>query len=323
MPQLTRRALIAGAAVAPFAARAETWPSGVIRLVAPFPPGGSVDAIARLAQAGLQQRLGTSVIVENRTGGSGSIGAAAVAKSPPDGHTWLFVFDTHAVNPTLIPNLPFDSDKDLDPVLLIGTAPNVLATHPSRPYKTIGDVIEAAKVKPNSINYATVGAGSLGHLTMVLLSKKAGVQLVHVPYRGGGPAMNDAIAGHVDLIIGSTALIIPQVQAGLLRPIVQTGLTRQGSLSQVPTANESGFPGFESNAWWGVFAPAGTPKPIAERFRAELVAALKEERIAKQLTETQQVNLTLGGPEELRKFFQDQVRIWGAVVRENNIRPDT
>jgi tripartite-type tricarboxylate transporter receptor subunit TctC len=323
MSKLTRRALIAGAAAVPFAARAETWPSGVIRLIAPFPPGGSVDAIARLAQVGLQQRLGTSVIVENRTGGSGSIGAAAVAKSPPDGHTWLFVFDTHAVNPTLIPNLPFDSDKDLDPVLLIGTAPNVLATHPSRPYKTIGDVIEAAKAKPNSITYATVGAGSLGHLTMVLLSKKAGVQLVHVPYRGGGPAMNDAIAGHVDLIIGSTALIIPQVQAGLLRPIVQTGLTRQGSLSQVPTANESGFPGFESNAWWGVFAPAGTPKAITERFRAELVAALKEERIAKQLTETQQVTLTLGGPEELRKFFQDQVRIWGAVVRENNIRGDT
>src|SRR3954470_22996884 len=324
MPKLTRRALIFGAAAAaPLAARAQSWPSGIIRLIAPFPPGGSVDAIARLAQAGLQPRLGTSVIVENRTGGSGSIGAAAVAKAAPDGHTWLFVFDTHAVNPTLIPNLPFDSDKDLDPVLLIGTAPNVLATHPSRPYKTMADVVEAAKEKPNSITYATVGAGSLGHLTMVLLSKKAGVQLVHVLYRGGGPAMNDAIAGHVDLIIGSTALIIPQVQGGLLRPIVQTGLTRQGSLAEVPTANESGFPGFESNAWWGVFAPAGTPKAITERFRSELVAALKEERIAKQLTEAQQVNLTLGGPDELRKFFEDQVRIWGAVVRENNIRGDT
>jgi tripartite-type tricarboxylate transporter receptor subunit TctC len=144
-----------------------------------------------------------------------------------------------------------------------------------------------------------------------------------VPYRGGGPAMNDAIAGHVDLIIGSTALISPQLQAGLLRPIVQTGLARQGSLADVPTANESGFPGFESNAWWGVFAPAGTPKAITERFRTELVAALKEERIARQLTEMQQISLTLGGPDELRRFFEDQVRIWGAVVRENNIRGDT
>src|SRR4051794_4798103 len=324
MPKLTRRALILGAAAAaPLAARAQSWPSGIIRLIAPFPPGGSVDAIARLAQAGLQQRLGATIIVENRPGSSGSIGAAAVAKAAPDGHTWLFVFDTHAVNPTLIPNLPFDSNKDLDPVLLIGTAPNVLATHPSRPYKTIGDVVEAAKAKPNSITYGTVGAGSLGHLTMVLLSKQAGVQLVHVPYRGGGPAMNDAIAGHVDLIIGSSALVNQQVQAGLLRPIVQTGLKRQGSLAEVPTANESGFPGFESNAWWGVFAPAGTPKTITDRFRSELVAALKDERIAKQLTETQQVDLRLGGPEELRKFFEDQVRIWGAVVRENNIRGDT
>jgi tripartite-type tricarboxylate transporter receptor subunit TctC len=323
MVKITRRSLLIGGAAAPFGAFAQSWPSGVIRIIAPFPPGGSVDAIARLAQAGLQQRLGASVIVENRPGGSGSVGAAVVAKAAPDGNTWLFVFDTHAVNPTLLPNLPFDSDKDLDPVLLIGTAPNVLATHPSRPFKTIGDVVEAAKAKPNSITYASVGAGSLGHLTMVLLSKKAGVQLVHVPYRGGGPAMNDAIAGHVDLIIGSSALVNQQVQAGLLRPIVQTGLTRQGSLTDVPTANESGFPGFESNAWWGVFAPAGTPKPIADRFRSELIAALKDERIAKQLTETQQVTLTLGGPDELRKFFQDQVRIWGAVVRENNIRGDT
>src|SRR3954449_9656340 len=256
MPKLTRRALILGAAAAvPLAARAQSWPSGIIRLIAPFPPGGSVDAIARLAQAGLQQRLGATIIVENRPGSSGSIGAAAVAKSAPDGHTWLFVFDTHAVNPTLIPNLPFDSSKDLDPVLLIGTAPNVLATHPSRPYKTIGDVVEAAKAKPDSITYATVGAGSLGHLTMVLLSKQAGVQLVHVPYRGGGPAMNDAIAGHVDLIIGSSALVMPQVNAGTIRPILQTGKTRIPTLPSVPNAIDSGFAGFESYAWWGVFAP--------------------------------------------------------------------
>jgi tripartite-type tricarboxylate transporter receptor subunit TctC len=320
MPKLTRRALIAGAAAAPFAASAESWPSGVIRLIAPFPPGGSVDAIARLAQVGLQQRLGATVIVENRPGSSGSIGTAAVAKAAPDGNTWLFVFDTHAVNPTLIPNLPFDSNKDLDPVLLIGTAPNLLATHPSRPYKTIGDVVEAAKAKPNSITYATVGAGSLGHLTMVLLSKKAGVQLVHVPYRGGGPAMNDAIAGHVDLIIGSTALISPQLQAGLLRPIVQTGLARQGSLADVPTANESGFPGFESNAWWGVFAPAGTPKPIVERFNKELAETIKEERVTKALTESQQMTLVMAGPEELRKFNTAQGKLWGPVVKENDIK---
>jgi tripartite-type tricarboxylate transporter receptor subunit TctC len=323
MLALTRRSLMLGATAAPFAARAQGWPSGIIRIVAPFPPGGSVDAIARIVQPGLQQRLGATVLIENRPGGSGSIGAASVAKAAPDGNTWLFVFDTHAVNPALLPNLPFDSRKDLDPILLIGTAPNVLATHPSRPYKSLGDVIEAAKAKPGTINYGTIGAGSLGHLAIVLLSKRAGVQLVHVPYRGGGPAVNDAIAGHVDLVIGSAALLNTQIQAGNLRPLVQTGLKRQASLAEVPTVSESGFPDFESLAWWGVFAPAGTPQPIADRFRAELTAVLREERVAKQLTESQQITLSLGGPEELRQFFDEQMRIWGAVVRENGIRSDS
>jgi tripartite-type tricarboxylate transporter receptor subunit TctC len=316
---LTRRSLMLGAAAAPFAASAQTWPSGIIRIVAPFPAGGSVDAIARMVQPGLQQRLGATVLIENRPGGSGSIGAAAVAKAAPDGNTWLFVFDTQAVNPSLLPNLSFDSRKDLDPILLIGTAPNVLATHPSRPYRSLADVIEAARARPGTINYGTIGAGSLGHLTVVLLSKRAGVQLVHVPYRG----VNDAVAGHVDLVIGSAALLNPQIQAGTLRPLVQTGLKCQPSLAQVPTVAESGFADFESLAWWGVFAPAGTSKPIAERFRGELTAVLREERVVKQLTEGQQITLSLGGPEELRRFFDEQMRIWGAVVRENGIKSDS
>ena len=323
MSRFTRRSILSGAVAAPFAAWAQSWPTGLVRIVVPFPAGGSVDAIARLVQPGLQQRLGVSVLIENRPGSSGSVGAASVAKASPDGNTWLFVFDTHAVNPALIPNLPFDTDKDLEPVLLIGTAPNVLATHPSRPYKSLADLIAAAKAKPDSISYATIGAGSLGHLTMVLLSKQAGVRLVHVPYRGGGPAMNDAIGGHVDLIIGSAALVSPQLQAGALRPLVQTGAARQPMLPDVPTASESDFPGFESLAWWGVFAPAGTPKPIVDRFRSELAATLREERITKQLTETQQINLRLERPEEFRKFFTDQERIWGAVVREHGIKAES
>lgn len=320
MPNLSRRAFIAAAAAAPFAAQAQTWPSGIIKIVAPFPPGGSVDTISRLVQPGLQQRLGATLIIENRPGASGAIGAAAVAKSSPDGNTWLFVFDTHAVNPSLMTNLPFDTEKDLDPVLLIGTAPNVLCTHPSRPFQKLSDVIEAAKVKPLAVSYGTIGNGSLGHLTMVLLSRRANVELVHVPYRGGGPAVADAIAGHVDLIIGSAALVNPQVRVNALRPLVQTGAARLSALGNVPTVIESGYSGFESYAWWGVFAPAGTPKPIVERFAAELAAAMREERVAKQLTETQLINLTLGGPEELRKFFAEQMKVWGTVVRENNIK---
>jgi tripartite-type tricarboxylate transporter receptor subunit TctC len=146
------------------------------------------------------------------------------------------------------------------------------------------------------------------------------VRLTHVPYRGGGPAMNDAIAGHVDLLVGSTALSIPQVKAGALRAVVQTGKTRTAAIGEVPTVSESGFPGFEAYAWWGVFAPAGTPKAAIARFGAELAATLREPRIAKQLTETQQVALVLGGPQELAKFLSEQMRVWGAVVREHDIR---
>jgi len=320
---ITRRALIAGAAAAPvaapFVARAQ---AGVVKIVVPFPPGGSVDAISRLVQQGLQERLGTTIIIENKSGASGAIGAAQVAKSPPDGNTWLFVFDTHAVNPSLQASMPFDSEKDLDPVLLIGTAPNVLAANPSRPWRDIKDVIAAAKQKPDSISFASVGTGSLGHLTMTLLGKRSGARWTHVPYRGGGPAMNDALAGHVDMIIGSAALVTTQIKAGGLRGMVQTGAQRLPSLADIPTAIESGFEGFESYAWWGVFAPAGTPKPAIEKFGAALTASLKDERVSRQVTETQQVNLLLGGPEDLRKFFTEQMRIWGAVVRENGIKAE-
>jgi tripartite-type tricarboxylate transporter receptor subunit TctC len=324
--RITRRTIVAGAVLAPLLARsrmanAQNWPSGVIKIIVPFPPGGTVDPIARLVQTGLQQRLGATIIIENRPGASGSTGTAAVAKSAPDGNTWVFVFDTHAVNPFL-QSLAFDTRKDLDPVVLIGTAPNVLATHPSRPYKTLADIVDAAKAKPDTLTYASIGVGSVGHLTMVLLTKRAGIKMVHVPYRGGGPAMNDAIAGHVDFIVGSAALVMPQVSAATIRPILQTGKTRMPTLPAVPTAIESGFANFESYAWWGVFAPAGTPKPITERFGAALIETLREAGISKQISENLQVTMLLGGPEDERKFLQAQMDLWGPVVQENNIKGD-
>jgi tripartite-type tricarboxylate transporter receptor subunit TctC len=261
-------------------------------------------------------------VVENRTGASGSTGSAVVAKSPPDGNTWLVVFDTHAVNPTLLPNFPFDNDKDLDPVSLIATAPYVVATHPSRPYKSLGELITAAKEKPHSISYASVGSGSIGHLAMVLLGKQAGIDLIHVPYRGGGPAMNDVLAGHVDMINGSAALLTPQIAAGRIRPIFQMGANRLRALPDVPTVAEAGYAGVEASTWWGLYAPAGTPKAIVERFRNAVAESLREERALRQLTESQQMALRLSSPEELRTFATEQARIWGAVVRENNIKGD-
>lgn len=321
---LTRRTFTLGALAAPLAAPAlaQSWPSGPIRIVVAYPPGGSTDAIMRLVQPGLQQKLGVTVVIENRSGASGSVGTGTVAKSAPDGNTWLAVFDNHAANPFVLSSLPYDTEKDLDPVLLIGTAPYLITTAKTKAYNTLADVLKAAREKPGTVSYGSVGSGSVGHLAMALLSQQAGVKLVHVPYRGGGPAMNDAVAGHVDLLVGSTALSMPQVNAGTLRSIAQTGKQRNAFLTDVPTVAESGFPNFEAYAWWGIFAPAGTPKPMVERFGREMAEVLREEKIAKQLVETQQVSLVLGGIEPTRAFLADQMRVWGKVVKDNNIKGD-
>jgi tripartite-type tricarboxylate transporter receptor subunit TctC len=323
---LTRRTLVLAGITAPlatpFVASAESWPSGPVRIVVAYPPGGSTDAIMRLVQPGLQQRLNATIVIENRSGASGSVGTAAVVKSQPDGNTWLAVFDNHAANPFVLPNLPYDTEKDLDPVLLIGTAPYLISTAKAKPFQTLDDVIAFAKENPGKVSYGSVGSGSVGHLAMALLSQRAGVKLTHVPYRGGGPAMNDTIAGHVDLLVGSTAVSMPQVDAGSIRAIVQTGKERNQFIAQVPTVAESGFPGFEAYAWWGIFAPVGTPKPIVERFSNEMAATLREDRIAKQLIETQQVSLILGGPEAERAFVNNQMQTWGKVVKDNNIKAD-
>ncbi len=328
--RVSRRTVLAGAAAVPFAGifapavlRAQTaWPQPRINIIVPFPAGGSTDAVARLAQTGLQQRLGVPVIVDNRPGGSSSVGANAAAKSPPDGSTFLFVFDSHAVLPALLPTLAYDTQKDLAPVMLIGTAPMILATQKDKPYKTMADVMKAAKAAPGGLNYGSIGNGSLGHLFMTLMAKKTGVPFTHVPYRGGGPLVNDAVAGHIELAIGSSALLAPQIAGGNIRPLMQTGATRAAAFKDLPTSIESGIPDSAANAWWAVFAPAGMPAPMIERFRAALEESYKEERVSKQMIESQQVNLTLGGPEVLKVFLAEQMKIWGDVVRENNIRPD-
>src|SRR3954468_24680250 len=319
--RLTRRSLVLGAAAAPFiapAAQAQSWPNGPIRLIVPFPPGGSTDALARLVQTGLQQRLGVNIIIENKPGASGAAGTAVFAKSPPDGNTWLIVFDTHSVNPYLM-NLQYDTEKDLDPVMLVATAPYLLAVNTKHEFKSLADVLAAANGKPDGLSYASVGSGSIGHLFMVLLQKKTGIKLTHVPYRGGGPAMNDALGGHVDFIIGSVALITPQLGSGKLRPIVQTGGKRVPALPEVATVTET-VPDLTAYTWWGVFAPAGTPKPIVQRFHKELAETIREERVTKTLTESQQMTLVMAGPKELRKFNTAQGKLWGRVVKENDIK---
>jgi tripartite-type tricarboxylate transporter receptor subunit TctC len=320
MQRLTRRA--ATGLIAAFAASPAWAQSKHITLVVPFPPGGSTDAMARLVQNGLQQRLGTTVIVENKAGGVGAIGASQVARSAPDGSTFLLTFDSHAVIPTLIDKPPLDVEKDLIPVLLVGTAPYVIATNAARPFKTFADVVAAARKSPGKVSYASVGVGTIGHLAMTLLSKSAGVDITHVPYKGGGPAINDVIGGHVDLVAGSVALILPQLAGGALRPVMQLGRTRLPALVDTPTAIESGFADFEAVAWWGTFAPKAAPRAAVDKFATALLETLKEPAIAQRLKESQQIELRLEGTEAFQAFFSHQLNHWGKVVRDNGIRSE-
>jgi tripartite-type tricarboxylate transporter receptor subunit TctC len=303
-------------------AAAQNWPTKPVRFVVPFPPGGSVDPLARMVGVKLGESLGQQFIVENKPGAAGSIGAAFVAKAPPDGYTFLFVFDTHAVNPALIPNLPYDTLKDLAPVMLVGTAPMAIATNPAKPYKSFADVIAAAKAKPDTVTYGSIGNGSLGHLTMILVAQAAGIKLVHVPYKGGGPMTQDALGGQIDLAIGSVAVITPHVKGGKLRAIAVTGDKRSHALPDVPALAEQGFKGFSALAWWGIFAPAATPKPIMDKFHGELVKAFNQPDIRKTLTETLGMDLVVSSPQAQQKWLVDEMARWGKVVRDNNIKPD-
>jgi tripartite-type tricarboxylate transporter receptor subunit TctC len=302
-------------------AQAQAWPTKqAIKLVAVFPPGGSVDQVARLLAQPLSQQIGQSIVVENKGGASGSIGTAAVAAAAPDGYTFALVFDTHGVNPSLIPNMAFDSRKDLAPVVLIGTAPMVLATHAGSEFKTFADVVAAAKAKKGA-SYGTIGSGSLGHLAIDLLGKGAGLEFQHIPYKGGGPLMNDAVAGHVPLAIGSVFLMKPHVDSKRMRPLVVTTSKRSPDLPDVPTLAESGFPGFDAPAWWAVLAPAKTPPEIIKRMNEEINKVMRMPDTAKRM-DAQGIDVVGGTPEAARVFIERQMDVWAKVVKDNNIQAD-
>src|SRR5216683_675098 len=315
-------ATMAVCALAPLTVVAQAWPTKPVKFISPFPPGGSVDPLARLVAAKLAETLGQQFIVENKTGASGAIGTAFVAKSPPDGYTYVFVFDTHAVNPSLIPDLPYDTLKDLAPVTLVGTAPMAIVTNAAKPYRNFGDVIRAAKAGPEALSIGSVGNGSLGHLAIILVQQAGGFKVTHVPYKGGGPMMADVMGGQIDLGIASVAALSANVKGGKLRGLALTGDKRSHTMPDVPTLAEQGFPGFSAFAWWGIFAPAGTPKPVLDKFHAELVKVLNQPDLRRQLTETLGMDLASSSPEALQKFLVSEINRWGNVVRDNNVRAD-
>lgn len=312
------------AALLPLSAVAATnaeFPSKPVRFIVPFPPGGTVDPLARLIGARLSNALGQQFIVDNRTGGSGTIGTGIAAKANPDGYTYVFVFDTHAVNPALIPNLPFDTLKDLAPVMLVGRAPYGIITPPAKPYKTMGDVVRAAKAKPDTLTYGTVGAGSLGHLALTLAGQSGGFKLVHVPYKGGGPMTVAVIGGQIDLGIGSTALVTPFANDGRMRVLATTGDARSVTLPNVPTLIEEGYKDVTAYAWWGIFAPARTPPAIISKLHGEMVKVLNLPDVRRHLGEQLGMELMVSTPAELQKWTAAELTRWSKVIRDNNIKP--
>ena len=314
-------AAVLAAIVVPASAQAQAWPARQpIKLVAVFPPGGSVDQVARILAPVLQQRLGQSVVVDNKGGASGSIGTAAVANAPADGYTFAVVFDTHGVNPSLIASLPYDTKRDLTAVSLIGTGAMVITTVASSPYKSFADVVNASK-SGSSISYGSIGSGSLGHLAVTMLAKSGKLDLVHVPYRGGGPLMNDAVAGHVPLAVGSVFLSKPHIDSKRLRALAVTTSQRSANLPEVPTVAESGFVGFDAPAWWAVLAPAKTPADIVKRLNEEINAALRQPEVAEKLA-AQGIVTNIGTPAAAQAFIESQVDTWAKIVKANDIKAD-
>jgi tripartite-type tricarboxylate transporter receptor subunit TctC len=305
----------------PTLALAQAWPTKQpIKLVAVFPPGGSVDQVARIIAPVLSQQLGQSVIVENKGGASGVIGTSAVLASPADGYTFAVVFDTHGVNQSLMPNMPYDSKKDLVPLILVGTSAMVLTSNVGNEYKTFADVVAAAKAKKN-VSFGTIGNGSLGHLAMALLGKNANLEFNHIPYKGGGPLMTDAVAGHVPLAMGTVFLSKPHIDNKRIRPLAVTSLKRVPEFPEIPTIAEAGFPGFEAPAWWALLASAKTPPEIVKRMNDELNKVLQNPEISQKLS-AQGIEISGGSVDKAKTFIDKQIDTWAKVVRDNNIKPD-
>ncbi len=334
MPQIrphftlsARRALLgaaAGALLAPVAtawAQAPAWPVKPVTLVVTYPPGGGADAMARLLAPRIGEALGQSVIVENRPGAGGQIGAAAVAKAAPDGYTLMLDASSFAVNPALYPKLPYDSAKAFRPVGLIALFPNVVLVNAQFPARNIAELAALARSRKDAVSYASSGNGSAQHLAGALFESAAKADMVHVAYKGGGPALNDVIGGQVPLFFGNLASTLQHVQSGKLRALAVTSPRRSPILPDVPTLAEAGVPGAEIHEWNAVFAPAGTPDAVVDKLSAALLKALDAPEVRARIAQ-------LGGeqqkasPEQAQQFIRQQMVLWARVVRERNISVD-
>ena len=318
---LTRRAMLAGLAAAPFVRRAHAqvaWPTKPVRVMVPYPPAGGADTTGRIVFGNLGQLFNQQFVVENRGGAGGTIGEAVVAKSEPDGYTVLHDATAFSVNSSLYSNLPFDYNKDFDPVTLVSLVPNILVVTPSVPVQSVADVIAYAKATVDGIDMASSGNGTLQHLSLEMFRHRTGIKISHVPYRGGGLALNDVMAGQVKFFFANGSSAVGLIQGGKVKAIAHTGKGRLKSLPDIPPVSDT-LPGFEAYEWNGVFVPHGTPLPIVQKLNLGINNVLRDPNVALRF---QQLNIEVREttPDEFRSFVQDQMELWSRVVKDANIR---
>jgi len=315
--------LLALSAVLPFSAAfaaGEVYPDKPVRLIVPFPPGGSNDIIGRLIAAQLTERLAKQVFVDNRGGAGGVLGSEVAAKAQPDGYTLLIISAAYAINTSLY-KLPYDPIKAFTPVAKLGTGPNVLTVHPSVPVNSVKELIALAKEKSGKLNFAAAGVGSFQHLGTELFRIMAGIDIMIVQFKGGGPAMIDVIGGHTQAGLGSLIQFMPHIKSGKLKALGTGGSKRSVVLPDVPTIAEAGVPGYEGNNWWGILAPAGTPKAVVDRLNKELSVILSSAEIQKRFLD-QGAEVVQMGPAEFGPFIAAETAKWARVVREGNIKAE-
>jgi tripartite-type tricarboxylate transporter receptor subunit TctC len=325
-PDLTRRRLLLAAAAAaatpvigakPASAQAE-WPARPVRVIVPYPPGGGADTVSRILFQKLAEQLKQQFIIDNRGGAGGTIGAAAAARAERDGYTILYDATAFSVNPSLYPKLPYDTLRDFQPVFLASLVPNILVVHPSVPAKTVAEVIALVKAAPDGVAWASSGNGTVQHLSLEMFRQRTGVKLVHVPYRGGGPALNDLIGGQVKFFFANGASVVGHIQGGKVRAIAHTGRGRLGTLPDLPPVSAT-LDGFEAYEWNGVFTLTGTPAPIATKLNAGLNAVLREADVIEKLKKLN-VDFRENTPDEFRAFIAAEMEKWSRVVKEGNIK---
>jgi tripartite-type tricarboxylate transporter receptor subunit TctC len=297
---------------------AQNWPTKPVRFIVGFPPSGSTDLVARYLAEPLSISLGQQVIVDNRAGANGTMGTAIAARSAPDGYNYLVVYDSHASNPSLQKNIPFDTVKDFAPIMLIASSPMVLVVNPASPYRKLSDLIAAEKSKPGELVLGSGGNGSRGHLAMALLSSRAGFSYTAVPYKGSAQLMIDLLAGRITMQIGSVFLVSPYVKDQRLRAVAVTAAGRVTQIPDVPSVAEQGFPGYEVQTWWGIVAPAGAPKPILRQMHAELKRVLTRPETRERL-EQLGMEIRASAPEEFSRHVASEMELWGKVVRDARI----